>query len=88
MKAAVRSVLPAEEAAYLERAYSIRSRTVHDAALHGRELLSGGWGLMSVYVSDSLAHFEGGTVQAAQAASKAMILNALGLGTGQSSRRL
>jgi hypothetical protein len=72
-------VLDQEQAEYLADAYSKRSRTVHQSRLHGTEAQLGGWAQMSVFVADPVIRFDIGTVVAAHAASRTLILHELGI---------
>jgi hypothetical protein len=76
-KRAAVSVITEDEADRLARTYKQRSRTVHDAYLHGRESLAGGWGQMSLYRPDQALDFEYGTVAIAQKASRALLWRTL-----------
>jgi hypothetical protein len=76
-KRAIAQVLPHSDATLLAKAYNQRSRTVHDARLHGREHIAGGWGEMSLYRSDSTSLFESGVLPSAQKASRALLWRAL-----------
>jgi hypothetical protein len=78
-KRIIATVLPDDEARYLGVAYDRRSRTVHDSRLHGRELVAGGWGEMSLYLPDKALNFEAGLVRTAQKASRALLWRALGI---------
>lgn len=79
-KGALVQVLEKEyEAVVLSDAYARRSRTVHNARLHGREHEFGGWGEMSLYRSDDAMEFEFGLLSLAQKASRAMLWAALEL---------
>jgi hypothetical protein len=78
-KGAVRQVLGGYEAELLSDTYARRSRTVHNARLHGREHEFGGWGEMSLYRSDDAMEFEFGVLSLAQKASRAMLWAALQL---------
>jgi hypothetical protein len=78
-KHVVASVLPAEEAAMVVTAYDRRSRTVHDAKLHGREQIAGGWGAMSLYQPDEALRFEVGVMLNVQKASRCLLWRALDL---------
>ena len=76
-KRAVGRVLEEDEAAQLAHAYDRRSRTVHDARLHGRENLSGTLGTMSLYEPDEAIRFEMGILVLAQKASRAIVWDVL-----------
>lgn len=78
-KRAVSAVLEPYEAAQVADAYDRRSRTVHDARLHGREHFAGGWGGMSLYEPDDAFVFEMSTLLLTQKASRAVLWQALGL---------
>ncbi len=70
---AVGSVVSNLEAQELSRFYDVRSRTAHDGALHGREVIAGGSGPMSLYLPDEFMEFEYQTLRTVQAASRALI---------------
>ncbi|MFC8665489.1 hypothetical protein [Streptomyces sp. NPDC057199] len=76
---AINGVLDEGQAAHLMKAYPQRSRTVHQGRLHGTEMQIGGFGRMSLFVPDEELLFTAGTVQAAQEASKRLLLNAFGV---------
>ncbi|MET9128021.1 hypothetical protein [Streptomyces sp. NPDC004528] len=76
---AIRGVLDEEQAAFLMKAYPQRSRTVHQGRLHGTEMQMGSFGRMSLFASDEEMLFTAGTVQAAQEASKKLLLNTFGV---------
>ncbi len=79
-RGAIEPALGEEEARLLGDAYGPRrSRTVHDARLHGSELQFGGWGSMSLFLPDDTFGFTAGTVVPAQKASRSLLLDALGV---------
>ncbi|MFJ6126060.1 hypothetical protein ACIQKE_13320 [Streptomyces griseoviridis] len=76
---AIRGVLDDDQAAYLIKAYPQRSRTVHQGKLHGTEMQIGSFGRMSLFMSDEEFPFTAGTVQAAQEASRKLLLDTFGV---------
>ncbi|MFE2534721.1 hypothetical protein [Streptomyces sp. NPDC059371] len=73
----IHGVLDEEQAMYLMKSYPQRSKTVHQGRLHGTEMQINGFGRMSLFVPDEELLFTAGTVEAAQEASKRLLLNAL-----------
>lgn len=73
-RAAIASVLSADEVELLGNAYSKRSRTAHDARLHGSEAVLGMFPIGRLFPPDTRSAFEWGTVHLAAKASRDLIL--------------
>lgn len=73
-KDAVAAVLTPGELDLLGKAYDRRSRTAHDATLHGPESVLGMFPVPRLFLPDERMHFEWGTVHLAAKASRALLL--------------
>jgi hypothetical protein len=73
----IAGVLSADEVELLGNAYSKRSRTAHDARLHGSEAVLGMFPVGRLFSPDTRSVFEWGTVHLAAKASRDLILTHL-----------